>query len=351
LASDIWAYWSELDSNAVKRCPGLHAKVKEYSEYFLLEFDSPIDAFVFALHSTWNFFPNHKHNEIRYTDYHMQNRFLVGIEHLGNYVPCPPRRYLFLVKPEYGRESEMEVRRLYSAGLQYLTPELFRQTVEMLEKELPKALMEAVVRKPKAWVPIIQRTAKEEGLSEEEYSICYTGPGERLYNLLAGFVLKEDGWMIFPEGTLSSLLPVGGAPDMIAVKIPDLQEYLVSLGIVEKRGFWLAELQAKSSNTKIMLKDTPDEGLSIVLEGESSNRSVSKGRSQLNMYMDSKLFNGGVLVGPEIIEAQAAPHGVISWNRDGVLLKRYPRMQSEKSTLETLSVTSKLVAATLRHLM
>lgn len=129
---------------------------------------------------------------------------------------------------------------------------------------------------------------------------------------------------------------------MVAVKIPDFQEYLVSQGMVEETGFWLAEVQLGPS--KIMPKAKIYEGTALVLEGESSSKSVSAGKKQLDMYTapglfeDKTHFNGGILIAPNIIAKQAEPYGVISWNEEGTLLKKVRLMWEKPDALDAISM-------------
>ena len=72
------------------------------------------------------------------------------------------------------------------------------------------------------------------GLDPRNSIICYTRyPSEDLYSAIAALFLREQGYIVFPEGILDyPFIDLIGTPDLIAVKLGTFQDKLIKEGII-----------------------------------------------------------------------------------------------------------------------
>lgn len=176
--------------------------------------------------------------------------------------------------------------------------------------------------------------ARADGKELSELIICCTG-GEELYGILAGFTLRERGYIIFPEydfGMIDACLGIGrmgGVPDMVAAKLGEFQDRLIDQGAIEY-GAWFHELElrqlllarenggngsggekgnraasAEAKKSRVTTTAVPEE-ISMVIEVEDTSREASGGYRQLlgytttSMYAEGRaFFDGGMLVCPK----------------------------------------------------
>lgn len=198
----------EYNTKIILNCKPL--KVKKIYEGVIevaLEFRDSLIATLFALHME-NYFPiqGDEYTKIHYAFHPYTMRFLLGIDSLRNYTKYFNRNVVFLI--DANRAFRYRIKNEIS-----------------IKQDIHNMLI----------------AAKNLSLNPDQVIICYTWGGEGLYIVLAGFILRDLGYIIFPEGILDHLL-FTGVSDMIAIKIPELQDDLKNKGIIEK-GAWFAEFE------------------------------------------------------------------------------------------------------------
>jgi hypothetical protein len=160
--------------------------------------------------------------------------------------------------------------------------------------------------------------AKGRGYSPREVVICRTTFGEDFYGAVGAFALRSEGYLVFPEGTLSDLLKMWGTPDMVAVKLGPFQEELAEFSVVE-RGALLDEVELYGQCENRGAGSEPFLEEAVAVEVESSSSTASKGREQLGSYVSTGYFDYGLLVCPGRVgdERYYPDDGYISWGEDG----------------------------------
>ncbi len=168
--------------------------------------------------------------------------------------------------------------------------------------------------------------------NSEELVICKCGFGEDFYSFLASFFLKQQGYIVFPEGTLDHLVNFYGAPDIVVAKLGDFQERLVEEGVMD-RGAIITELNLKMFNQKestIKSRCSIDfnvgETYFVAVEVEPGSDRASSGRGQARKYAMSGYFKYGMLACPgrEDDEKYYPDLGLITWRGDGSILYYEP---------------------------
>jgi hypothetical protein len=185
------------------------------------------------------------------------------------------------------------------------------------------------------------KNARADGYDTSELIICCTG-GEELYKILAGYVLREKGYLLFPEydfGMVSMFLEMSGVPDMIAVKLGSFQDKLINEGIIANGG-WFHEIELMAGTNHQEIDDSIDEAavdelLILALEIEDTAQEASSGYNQLHDYTATSYFDGGMLVCPkrhyDIEENKNSEFCLITWNYEGKMLPG-PRFECHLSS-------------------
>jgi hypothetical protein len=206
--------------------------------------------------------------------------------------------------------------------------------------------------------------AKHDGYEPSEVIICCTG-GEELYEILAGFVLREQGYILFPEydyGMVNSLLleRISGVPDMVAVKLGAFQDRLIEQGLME-HGAWFHEIElsaanllGNSSTAKQNYQIGPEVALAI--EVEDTAYEASSGYKQLDDYNASLCFDGGILVCPRREhdlrdeKPDRKNYGVITWDPEGSIFSRDCTIEQldNQQKNELVQVCKRLIASNIR---
>jgi len=178
------------------------------------------------------------------------------------------------------------------------------------------------------------------GIDPVESIIVFTG-GESFYTVAGSFVLRELGYILFPEGLIDPYL-CAGVPDLIAAKLGRLQEILVKYGVI-KNGAFLAELELWpifGRNPKSAVKKVSEEVLAIETEPEA--RRASGGRKQIKTYLNSGSFNNGILICPgREDDKKYYNDSFITWSREGDPIVRitppvYPKPRNIERILKIL---------------
>jgi len=272
----------------IEKSPYLRIKRREFSPPLcILEFEDPKTAILFALNFE-NYFPvNDKLIRITYDlSYVCGVRSLVEhADHLKN------RRIVYLV--DVDGVPSLRAPLGVPWGL-----EQRRMAIENHVKE-------------------IAASAVEKGINPKELIVCYTSGwgGEDLYGALGGFSLRDQGYIVFPEGILGyPFVDLAGVPDLIAVKFGTFQDKLIEEGIIE-HGAWLSELELQKIFGKCTRKDKIGEEEALAIEVEPSKPRASGGRKQLAAYVSTRHFNQGILVCPDIVDDKkySQEFGYITW--------------------------------------
>lgn len=164
----------------------------------------------------------------------------------------------------------------------------------------------------------ITASAVEKEINPKELIVCYTSGwgGEDLYGALGGFSLREQGYIVFPEGILGyPFVDLAGAPDLIAVKLGASQDRLIEEGIIE-HGAWLPEIELQKIFGKCARGGKIQEEESLAIEVEPSKPRASGGRQQLRNYVRTGHFNQGILICPSRADdtKYEREFGYITWD-------------------------------------
>lgn len=194
----------------------------------------------------------------------------------------------------------------------------------------------------------ITASAIEKGINPEELIVCYTSGcgGEDLYGALGGFSLREQGYIVFPEGILDHFVWLAGVPDLIAVKLGVFQDKLIEEGIIEYGGF-IPEFEMLEIFGKCTRRDKVEEEKALAVEVEPGKRRASGGRKQLAAYMSTGHFNHSILVCPGLVNDEKYEDyypgcGYITWDDKN---KEVPPYFPEKSYQEKEKLNEVLTAA------
>jgi len=212
--------------------------------------------------------------------------------------------------------------------------------------------------------------AKGDGYDPSEIIICCTG-GEELYGILAGFVLAERGYIIFPEydfGVTNNFLPIRGVPDLVAVKLGDFQNRLMREGLI-RYGGWLHEIELSAflgglHGGTTDKRATFDE-LSVYVEVEDTAPEGSGGYDQLERYAPSGYFDAGMLVCPRreydltprpgdesLVYGQRRRDDflLMTWDAQGMMHGRYAASKTFElgKKAELLSLCRRMIAGSIR---
>ncbi len=169
---------------------------------------------------------------------------------------------------------------------------------------------------------------RDAGIDEREAIICITSLGEDFYDAIGSYILRSLGFIVIPQEVYSLFEYIWGVPDLIAVKLGRFQEDLIKAGVIEY-GALLMEFELYGLFGKRKYKAEPrkiDQEISVVVEVKGESRVGSRGHKQLNKYLNSGLFNYGVLICPGRIDDQRyyPDHGVITWDYDGNVITYFP---------------------------
>lgn len=179
--------------------------------------------------------------------------------------------------------------------------------------------------------------ARLDGYDPSGLIICCTG-GEELYEILAGYILREKGYILFPEydfGFASMFLQMHGVPDMIAAKLGQFQSKLITQRLIDQGG-WFHEIELKSVIGGYKTEDNTNynteisEEYVLALEIEDTAQEASSGYKQLYDYTATNYFDGGMLVCPkrhyDLEEDKNIGFGLITWNYEGKMVPK-PRLE------------------------
>ena len=150
---------------------------------------------------------------------------------------------------------------------------------------------------------------KAKGLNPADFVLFREGYYEKWKGLPRGYIdegvmeyitssfLRSKGFIV--DKFNESLSINGGGPDLFAIKIPELQNKLIDLGITEG-GFYLNELELFNILGDRITKQKIEEEKSIVIEAESSTNSsrFSQGRKQVEDYLKYGCYNEGYVAIP-----------------------------------------------------
>jgi len=279
----------------------------------LIKFKEPKEAVLFGLHSINSYFPTE--NEIINLSY--DSTFIRRLDALLHYKNIlKDRKYIWIEDLSYIRG-----RTLYSSITYALKTEA-RNVSKFIERRI--------------------------GIDPNNVIITFTG-GEDFYSIMGSFILREKGYIIFPEASLD--LPLVGVPDLIVAKLGKLQEYLIRKGIINNGGF-LAEIELSSifgsSKRQTILQNLNEEILAIEVEPEAKR--ASGGRKQLENYLASKSFNGGILICPgRIGDEKYYQDSFITWTREGdpVIYISPPKYHMTQNISVSLKIAKRMVIFTL----
>lgn len=170
----------------------------------------------------------------------------------------------------------------------------------------------------KAFMRNLLEDAKGRGYSPKEVVMCRTPFGEDFYGAVGAFLLRSDGYIVFPEATLTNLLYMWGTPDMVAVKLGSFQEELVRSSVIE-RGALLDEIELYGQDGSEGTSPRSFEEEAVAVEVESSSLTASKGHGQLDSYVSTGYFDYGLLICPDRVEDEKyyREYGYISWHKNG----------------------------------
>lgn len=190
--------------------------------------------------------------------------------------------------------------------------------------------------------------------NSEELVICKTDFGEDFYSFLASFFLKQQGYIVFPEGTLDHLVNFYGIPDIVVAKLGDFQEKLVKKNVINC-GTIITELNLKifsqeesTIKSRCNIDSNIGERYFVAIEVEPSSDRASGGRGQAEKYVMSRYFKYGMLICPgrEDDEKYYPDLGLITWREDGSILYYEPKNldKADHSKADMLArVTKKLL--------
>ncbi|WP_456451950.1 hypothetical protein [Thermococcus sp.] len=288
-------------------------KVKEVSSN-ILEFRDPKEAVLFSIHQGIAYFPTTQGRIGLFYDSSFWQEF--------NYLPrykdvLGGRKYIYI-------DDYFYIMQKYPSS--YTPPHILNLEFESAYKTLERHF----------------------GIDPIESIITFTG-GEAFYTVAGSFILRELGYILFPEGLIDPYICVG-VPDLIAAKLGKLQEILVRYGVI-KNGAFLAEVELWpifGRNPKPVIKKISEEVLAIETEPEA--RRASGGRKQIETYLNSRSFNNGILICPGR-EGDEKYYGdsFITWSREGDPIVRitqpvYPKPENIERALK---IMKKFVTITL----
>lgn len=190
---------------------------------------------------------------------------------------------------------------------------------------------------------------EKDGINTDELIVTFTG-GEDFYGIMGAFALREEGYIVFPEACLDGLdIGLPGVPDLIAGKLGDFQNRLITSGVIANGGF-LAEidmLDFVNLNKKKEVSEIPEEALAIEVEPEAKR--ASGGRKQIRTYLSPGLFNNGILVCTGRIgdERYYGEHGFMTWDSQGNLITYFSKEDFATNKHLLLDIAKRVVAFTL----
>lgn len=309
-----------------------------------LRFENDRFASIFGLCVLRNAFPADRENVK--TSLHYGIRFWAGAYSLKEYAATLSTRKTVMLLPRYGLDN-------FS-----------------LAKNSTDDRVEAYMKNAAGLAAI-------DGYDPSEIIVCCTG-GEELYGISAGFVLADRGYIIFPEydfGVVNNFVAMNDVPDLVAVRLGDFQNRLIEEGFIEYGG-WLHEIELFSSlpsfadklPTRANNEKSVREELSIALEVEDTDPEASNGYGQVEKYVASSYFDGGMLVCPQrthdltptaitdnasfIKLRDTKDFLLMTWDREGSMPP--PRFTSGMSFSEKerkgelLSICRRLIASSIR---
>lgn len=270
--------------------------------------------------------------------------------------PCPSVRIGDLTTEiKYQRSIEHQINPLLSPSLNFIRrehPEFFDNDFKYLMFNLGSEAVKDIAKKGRINISDIISlnlpTYKED-------------MNESLMTYIVSSFLRRRGFIVDP---FNNALGFGSNkyPDLFAFKIPEVQNKLIRLGIVEG-GFYLNELelmQKKEMSSKI------NEEKTIVIEVESptpkpTNR-FSGGKNQILPCLNSGYFNEGYVAVPFLEEKIPVMDrksgkltfipeeeiGIITLNRQGnILLKESPKYGKAKNVNELIKIVERIIKLTL----
>lgn len=212
----------------------------------------------------------------------------------------------------------------------------------------------------------VKDVAKEENLNNSDI-ISLNLPAykedmnESLITYIVSSFLRKRGFIVDP---FNEALGLGSNkyPDLFAFKIPEIQNKLIKLGIVEG-GLYLNELeliQKKEKFSKI------DEEKTVVIEVESPTPKPASrfigGKNQISPCLNGGYFNEGYVAVPFLEEKSPAIEGkleelgfvpeeevgIITIDQGGnILLKDSPKYGKTKNVSELLEIVERIIKLTL----
>lgn len=174
--------------------------------------------------------------------------------------------------------------------------------------------------------------------------------GEPLMTYIVSSFLRRKGFIVDP---FNEALGTRGFPDLFAFKLPQIQNKLADLGIVEG-GFYLNELELMGKKKKFT---KVDEEKSIVIEIESPGKSrFYGGKDQVMKYLLDGYYNEGYVGVPfeefrinSWAERGSLNVGAITINEKGqILMKGCPKNYGVgKNVLDVKKIVEQIIKLTL----
>ncbi len=280
----------------------------------LLEFKDPKEAILFGLHSCRSYFPTNQ--GILHLSY--DSSFWRGFDYLPRYKNVlRNRKYVYIEDYSYITQKY---------------PSSYRIS-HILNLELSD---------------ICGTLEDHFGIDPSKVIITFTG-GEDFYTIVGSFILRDLGYIIFPEDLIDVFI-CNGVPDLVVAKLGNLQEVLIDRGIIENGGF-LAEVELWpifGKRSKVIPKNIIEEVLAVETEPEA--RRASGGRKQIKTYLNSGSFNNEVLICPgREGDERYYNDSFITWSKEGDPIVRItpPIYPVPKNFEKAIQITKKVVVVTL----
>jgi len=270
--------------------------------------------------------------------------------------PCPSVRIGDVTTEiKYQGSIEHQINPLLSPSLNFIRekhPEFFDKDFKYLTFNLGPGAVKDV--------------AKEENLNTSDIislnlPMYKEDTNESIMTYIASSFLRRRGFVVDP---FSEALGFGSNkyPDLFAFKLPEIQNKLVNLAIVEG-GFYLNELELMQEKEKF---SKIDEEKTVVIEVESptpkpANR-FSAGKNQILPCLNGGYFNEGYVAVPFLEEKDKATEGkpgelgfileeevgIITIDQRGnILFKDSPKYGEQENVSELLKIVERIIKLTL----